>query len=264
MQNGIGQVKGQGAGKEKRKVGAALLRLQQSYPEDEEDVSLQDFFRELRRSRSREYMEQVRLCMELSQRIAKLKEELKKGQNGVPEKRGNDKGENPEKETGNREAEIGPGEGEVSPETDTQKAKPAPAWLPKTATGAVPEGKSIEWKGYERNRLEAELDCLEWELKQQQKQLYEKLPKGDPYLGSVFLTENKAELLRRGFISGGVPYEDVEELLQICNAVSEQECRMLAWADAALREFPSPFVVEVYLHAVCKVFEDGSTQLIRG
>lgn len=224
----------------KGNIGTALLRLQQSFPEEEteEDTSLQDFFRELRRPRGKEYIEQVKRCMELSRKIAELKDELAK--------------------------ERSNGENNLSAKADIQKSKSAPAWLPKATTAATTT-KTIEWKGSNRNRLQEELDRLEWELLQQQKQLYDRLPKGDPYLASVFLTDNKAELLRRGIISSeGLPYSGAEELCQLCNAITEQERVMLRLGDRALEECPTPLVVEIYLHAVCKVFGDGSVQLIRG
>lgn len=229
----------------------------------DEDASLQDFFRELQKPRSREYIEQALRCMELSRRIAELKEELER-EKKTGKKSESPEGENPRNKSGNREG-GGPSEDKLSEKQDMQESKPAPAWLPKAATGVATVSKTIEWKGKDRTRLQEELDRLEWELKQQQKQLYDRLPKGDPYLTSVFWMENEAELLRRGILAReGVPYDGVEELIQRCNAKTQQECNMLNLADRALNGEPSPLVVEVYLHAVCKVFGDGTTQLIRG
>ena len=253
-------------GNQKGKVGAALLRLQQLSPETdpEEDASLQDFFRELQKPRSREYIEQVLRCMELSRKIAERKGELAREQN-VGEKYENPEGENPKNESGNREGGGGSGEDKLSAKTDTQEAKPTPAWVPKVAIGATNARKDLEWKKTEKNRLQEELNRLEWELKQQQKQLYDRLPKGNPYLTSIYLSENEEELFRRGILTrSGVPYSDVEELFESCNATTEQECEALRLGDRVVRERPSPLLVEVYLHAVCKVFGDGTTQMIRG
>lgn len=264
-QNNQAEPKGKASQENKRKVGAALLRLQQSFPEEEVngEASLQDFFRELRKPRSKEYIEQVRRCMELSRRIAEIKEALD-GEQNIGKRCECPKDESPKSAGGNREGGGGPQEGILSEKKDTQESKPIPAWLPKAASTAT-MARIIEWKGSERNRMQEELDRLEWELKQQQKQLYDRMPKGDPYLASVYLTKNEEELFRRGIIiRGGVPYSDVEELFQTCNVTTEQERSMLILADRAVSEWPNPLVVEVYLHAVCKVFADGSTQMIRG
>ena len=84
-QNNQAEPKGKASQENKGKVGAALLQLQQAFPEEEVngDASLQDFFRELRKPRGIEYIEQVKRCIELSRRIAKLKEELEGPQEGI-------------------------------------------------------------------------------------------------------------------------------------------------------------------------------------
>lgn len=263
QQNGQVETKAKSPQESQGKVGAALLRLQQSFPEEEVsgDVSLQDFFRELRKPRGKEYVEQVKRCIELSRRIAELREELAR-EKETGKQSESPEGEKHKNESGNRGG--GSGQDKFSAKPDTQEQKTAPAWLPKAATSAPPR-RAIEWKGTEISRIQKELDRLEWELKQQQKQLYDRLPKGDPYLTSVFWSKNEEELLRRGILSReGTPYDGVEELFQRCNATTEQEYSILSLADRALRDVPEPLVVEAYLHAVCKVFADGSTQLIRG
>lgn len=243
-------------------MGKELFRLWQAFPEEEvnEEASLQDFFRELRKPRGKEYIEQVRRCIALSGRIVELKEELER-EKKTGKKSDGSEGEKSRNESGNRDGGGGSGEDKFSVKQDIRDAKPTPAWLPKPTTTTT---KTIEWKGVERNRIQEELDRLEWELKQQQKQLYDWLPKGDPYMTSIYLSENETELLRRGILSReGVPYSDVEELFHFCNATTEQECSALLLGDRAARDVPSPLLVEVYLHAVCKVFADGSTQMIR-
>ncbi len=134
----------------------------------------------------------------------------------------------------------------------------------KAAAGIAQNGSVAEWKGSTESRMQEELERLEWQLKQEERRLCEQLPKGDPYLTSIYLDSNEDELLRRGILfTGGTPYSEVEELFRSCNAVTEQERSMLMLGDRAARELPSPLIVEVYLHAVCKVFPDGSVQMVR-
>ena len=89
------------------KVGAALFRLQQAFPEEEVngDASLQDFFRELRKPRGKEYIEQVKRCIEFSRRIAELKEELAR-EKETGKKSEKPEGENPQNKSGNRGRNI--------------------------------------------------------------------------------------------------------------------------------------------------------------
>lgn len=91
-------------------------------------------------------------------------------------------------------------------------------------------------------------------------------PKVSGFLGYIHDGDKTEELIRRGIIAGeGQSYEGQKQLLDIVdkNRVSEEADKQWIKADAIFNEVYDYICMEVYMDAICAIYEDGSVDVYR-
>lgn len=111
----------------------------------------------------------------------------------------------------------------------------------------------------------AEIAQLKAELADVRAALEVEMPVGHGRLGMIYCLDKEGKLIDLGAIAGpGTPFGSVEELLNMTKPQTEQEKRQwIKGNDAYWSVNGDCLVVEIYLTAICVVFDDGSVKCYR-
>lgn len=110
-----------------------------------------------------------------------------------------------------------------------------------------------------------EIAQLKAELAGVRTALEAEMPVGHGRLGMIYCSDKEGKLIDLGAISGpGTPFQSVDELLQQTNPRTEQEKQQWIKGNDAFWDVRGEcLVVEIYLTAICVVFDDGSVKCYR-
>jgi len=115
--------------------------------------------------------------------------------------------------------------------------------------------------------IDDELKELDKEIENIGNALEDELPKASKLLTIIFWDMYQEILTQRGIIGEGsyAPYDDADELIRRCGAENEEQARrQLRKGDASIREEGTAcMAAEIYLDAICIIYPDGSTRVIR-
>lgn len=111
----------------------------------------------------------------------------------------------------------------------------------------------------------AEIAQLKAELVDVRTALEAEMPVGHGRLGMIYPLDKEGRLINLGAIAApGTPFNSVDELLNQVKPQTEQEKRQWEKGNAAYWDVRGEcLVVEIYLTAICVVFEDGSVKSYR-
>ena len=111
----------------------------------------------------------------------------------------------------------------------------------------------------------AEIAQLKAELADVRTALEVEMPVGHGRLGMIYCLDKEGKLIDLGAIAGpGTPFGSVEELLNQTKPQTEQEKQQWIKGNNAYRDVNGEcLVVEIYLTAICVVFDDGSVKCYR-
>ena len=118
----------------------------------------------------------------------------------------------------------------------------------------------------QREELEAQYQKLQVQLEESREALKAQLPVSSGLLGLIYPSDKQAKLMNYGVIAApGNAYHSPQELLEQVKPKSEQEEKQWLKGNNCYNEYYSDTLldIEVYLFAICVVYEDGPCKVIK-
>lgn len=118
---------------------------------------------------------------------------------------------------------------------------------------------------FDNSAILEEIAQLKAELEEVRKAVEAEMPVGHGRLGMIYRSDKEGKLIGLGAIPGpGIPFHSPEELLEQRQPQTEQEKQQwLKGNDVYMEVRGECLVVEIYLTAICVVFDDGSVKCYR-
>lgn len=249
--------------KQDDKIANAMNKLNQRKQQAKEE---EEIIQILSKPRSKKYIELVKKSIQMTQRLSEL-EARKKELIGKPEQEIEKKRWEVEKEAQeNSEQETEKGWWEVekevqeNPEQETEKG-----WWEVTKEVSVESEQTIDNSQIEEE-INREMERIQQELEELDRALNEEMPICSRRLGMIYCSLKEETLINQGIISGpGRPYFSLPDLYEQVQAKTEREKKQWKTGDQAYHEnwSESMLIVEIYLMAVCVVWDDGSVKCYR-
>lgn len=268
--------------KQDDKIAKTMSMLNQRRQQSREE---EEIFQILSKPRSKKYIELVKKNIQLNQRLREL--EARKQE--LPQKTAQ------ETETGWWEAkEEAPAEPEQESEKGWWEAKEEASaepeqesemgwWKVKKEAPAEPKQESEKgwWEvkeeasaepeqAFDNSQIEEEIERemaqIQQEIEELGRELAQEMPMCSRGLGFIYSLLKQQELINQGVISApGTPFFSLPQLLDLVQAQTEQEKKQWTTGNQAYHDNygESLLVVEIYLSAVCVVWDDGSVKCYR-
>ena len=118
----------------------------------------------------------------------------------------------------------------------------------------------------QREELEAQYQKLQVLLEESREALKAQLPISSGLVGLIYPSDKQAKLMNYGVIAApGNAYHSPQELLEQVKPKSEQEEKQWLKGNNCYKEYYSDTLldIEVYLFAICVVYEDGPCKVIK-
>ncbi|MCM1044215.1 MAG: hypothetical protein NC417_01785 [Candidatus Gastranaerophilales bacterium] len=162
----------------------------------------------------------------------------------------------PEEEAGKAWWEVRE-EKRTEPEQETETG-----WWDVREEASAKQEQTLETSRIEEE-INREMEQIRQELEELNRALDEEMPMYSRSLGFIYSFLKEEALINQGVISGpGTPFFSLADLLDLVQSQTEQEKKQWATGNQVYREnwSKSLLVVEVYLTAVCVVWDDGSVK----
>lgn len=148
----------------------------------------------------------------------------------------------------------------------TQKKSWWEEGLPDMAeTGQAQEIRNLELQR-QKEELETQYQAMKQQLAEYQEQFERQLPVTSGMLGLIYPSTKEQKLLRYGVIvTSGNSYDSPAELLEQVRPRDQQEEKQWLEGDKVYHAYYSESLldVEIYMYAVCIVYEDGTSKVFR-
>lgn len=211
--------------KQDDKIANAMNKLNQRKQQAKEE---EEIIQILSKPRSKKYIELVKKSIQMAQRLSELEARKKEL--------------------------IG------NPEQETEKGW----WEAAKEVSAEPE--QVIDNSQTEEEINREMERIQQELEELDRALNEEMPICSRRLGMIYCSLKEETLINQGIISGpGRPYFSLPDLYEQVQAKTEREKKQWKTGDQAYHEnwSESMLIVEIYLMAVCVVWDDGSVKCYR-
>lgn len=226
----------------------------------------EDYYKKLAEPRSQNY---IRLVREQEQISAKM-EQIEKKIQAL------------EKTIGQSEVQETPVAGEVETATPREKN-----WWEEEVSSEKVEQKKTEWweedlpdmadiekekeqkcreLQRQKKQLEEQYEAMKQQLAESKRKLEQEFPVVSGRLGMIYPTSKQEKLLRYGVIAvPGRAYDSPAELLEQVQPDTEQAQKQWLKGDEAYHTYFSEELlnVEIYLYAICVIYVDGTSKVLR-
>lgn len=213
----------------------------------------EDYYKKLSQPRSQNYLQLFREQTRISDEMEQIEQKLQALETEI--------GQAHEQETVKaEEAEV------VKPEPATPKKKWWEEELPDmTEIVKAQEAKRLELQR-QKEQMEEQYQAMKQQLAEYRKLLEQELPVTSGMLGFIYPSTKEQKLLQYGVIAApGNSYDSPAELLEQVKPRSAQEEKQWIEGDKLYHSNYSDSLldVEIYMYAVCVIYEDGTSKVFR-